>query len=76
MQIATIDANVVKVPGLVRCRMAATLSQRELAARAGVSHVTIARLEGGHDAHPRTVRKLAEALEVKPAELMGQPPEN
>ena len=40
--------------GLVRCRMAATLSQRELAAIAGVSHVTIASLEGGHDAHPRT----------------------
>jgi transcriptional regulator with XRE-family HTH domain len=75
MQIATIDSNVVKVPGLVRCRMAATLSQRELAAIAGVSHVTIARLEGGHDAHPRTVRKLAEALAVKPAELQSQRPD-
>jgi predicted transcriptional regulator len=73
MQIATIVANVVKVPGLVRARMAVALSQRELAAIAGVSHVTIARLEGGHDAHPRTVRKLAEALAVKPAELMSPP---
>ena len=45
------------------------LSQRELAKLADVSHVTIARLEGGHDAHPRTVRRLAEALKVTPAEL-------
>jgi transcriptional regulator with XRE-family HTH domain len=50
------------------------LSQRELAERAGVSHVTIARLEGGQDAHPRTVRKLAEALRVTPADLQRQPP--
>lgn len=74
MHIATIETNVVKVPGLARWRTAAALSQRELAAIAGVSHVTIARLEGGHDAHPRTIRKLAAALEVTPTDLMGQPP--
>lgn len=74
MQFATIAASVVKVPGLARCRLAAMLSQRELATKAGISHVTIARLEkSGQDAHPRTVRKLAEALGVTPAELMRQP---
>ena len=76
MQVATIGENVVKVPGLARCRIAAALSQRELAKSAGVSHVTIARLESGHDAHPRTIRKLAEALGVKPADLMAQPPDS
>ena len=75
MHLATIVASVVKVPGLARCRSEATLSQRELALKAGVSHVTIARLEGGHDAHPRTIRKLAEALGVSPAELQRRPPE-
>lgn len=74
MQIATLAASVVKVPGLARCRLDAMLSQRELARLAGVSHVTIARLERyGHDAHPRTVRKLAEALDVTPADLQREP---
>jgi transcriptional regulator with XRE-family HTH domain len=48
------------------------LSQRELAERAGLSPTTILKLEAGRveDPHPRTVRKLAEALEVDPAELV------
>ncbi len=47
------------------------LSQRELAARAGVTQGSIARIERGHH-RPRlsTVRKLAEALEVSPDELV------
>lgn len=45
------------------------LSQRELAARAGVSPATIVRLENGHDAHHKTVRKLAEALGISPRDL-------
>jgi len=57
MHSATIAApSVVKLPGLVRCRADAALSQRELAARAGISPDTIARLEGGQDARPRTIR--------------------
>ncbi len=50
------------------------LSQRELAAKAGLSPTTILKLEGGRveESHPRTVRKLAEALEVDPAELVGE----
>jgi transcriptional regulator with XRE-family HTH domain len=73
---ATIPANVVKVPALARFRLQAALSQRELAQQSGVSHPTIARLERGTDAHPRTVRRLAEALGVKPADLMREPSEN
>ena len=48
------------------------LSQRELAERAGLSPTTILKLESGRvvDPHPRTIRKLADALEVDPAELI------
>ncbi len=46
------------------------LSQRELARTAGVTHVTVWRLENGFDlARPSTVRKLAAALGVEPREL-------
>jgi DNA-binding XRE family transcriptional regulator len=49
----------------------ASLSQEELAERAGVSRTTIADLElGKRTPHPKTRRKLAEALGVKPVELM------
>jgi transcriptional regulator with XRE-family HTH domain len=49
----------------------ASLSQEELAELAGVSRTTIAELELGKRApHPKTRRKLAEALGVEPAELM------
>ena len=48
------------------------LSQRELAERAGLSPTTILKLESGRvdEPHPRTIRKLADALEVDPAELV------
>jgi transcriptional regulator with XRE-family HTH domain len=47
------------------------LSQRELAGRAGVNHNTVWRIEGGGsvEVHPRTIRKIAEALSVDPATL-------
>ena len=46
-------------------------SQRELATKAGVNHNTIWRIEGGGsvEVHPRTIRKIAEALSVDPASL-------
>lgn len=48
------------------------LSLAELAERAGVSKNTLFRLEHGSPApYPRTIRKLAEALGVEPAELTG-----
>ena len=56
---------------LRRLRREAALSQHELADRAGTTQETISRLERGHHAaRGRTLRKLAEALGVKPRELM------
>jgi transcriptional regulator with XRE-family HTH domain len=47
------------------------LSQRELADRAQMNHNTVWRIEsvGLANVHPRTIRKLAEALSVDPASL-------
>jgi transcriptional regulator with XRE-family HTH domain len=48
-------------------------TQRELAERAGVTHTTIVRLErGGSDPNISTIRKVAEALGVSPAEVLGE----
>jgi transcriptional regulator with XRE-family HTH domain len=45
-------------------------SIRELAQLAGVSRTTLWKLEtSGGRAHPRTIRKLAEALDVKPRDI-------
>jgi len=47
------------------------LSMRELAELSGVRHMTIYRIEHGqHQAMPRTIRRLAEALGVEPRALM------
>jgi transcriptional regulator with XRE-family HTH domain len=48
------------------------LSQRELAEKASLRPTTILKLEDDRvkRPHPRTVRKLAQALEVDPAELV------
>ena len=50
------------------------LSQRELAERAGVNRNTVWRIEGSGrtEVHPRTIRKIAEALSVDPASLVPQ----
>ena len=51
------------------------LSQRDLAEKAGVNAVTIARLEGGKQEPTfRTIRKLAAALGVEPGELVAREP--
>ena len=51
-------------------RAARFLSQTDLAEKSGVSKATILRIEGGgYFPHPRTIRALAEALEVQPSEL-------
>ena len=63
------------VPALPRLRLLrerAALSQQELADASGVARTTILRIEGGAPApYPQTVRKLAQALEVKPSDLMA-----
>ena len=61
-----IDGEKVRV-----AREGAFLSQRELAEKAGLNHNTVWRIEGSGPAevHPRTIRKIAEALSVDPASL-------
>jgi transcriptional regulator with XRE-family HTH domain len=63
---------MVRLQRLRYLRERKALSQRELAERSGVNRVTIVRLEtGAQEPHPRTTRRLAEALGVEPADLMG-----
>ena len=58
---------------LKELRRARVLSLRELEERSGVSYNSIWRIEDGRQgAHLRTVRKLAEALGVKPSELIKE----
>ena len=63
----------IRVEGerLRQLRRESALSQRDLSRTTGVAFDTISRLETGkQDAQPKTLRKLAEALGVKPKELM------
>ena len=56
---------------LKELRRERVLSLRELEEKSGVSYNTIWRLEDGRQgAHPRTIRKIARALGVEPAELL------
>jgi transcriptional regulator with XRE-family HTH domain len=49
------------------------LSQRELARMAGLTQMTVWRIENGYrDARPGTIRKLAGALGVEPKELVKE----
>lgn len=65
-----IHRTVVKLPGLLRRRLLAALTQEQLAELAGVQRPTVSRLEAGGEARPPTVRKLADALQCQPVELM------
>ncbi len=64
----------VKIDGekLKEIRLAKFWSRDELATASGIHRDHIGRLErgGDHDSRPPTVRKLAEALEVNPSELV------
>ena len=62
---------MVKLTSLRAIRERSALTQQELADLAGVGHATIVRIEAGdREPFPRTIRKLARALKVKPADLM------
>ena len=56
---------------LKRLREERVLSQRELACLAELTHQTVWRFENGStNAHPRTIRKIAEVLGVEPRKLV------
>ena len=62
----------MNVEKLKEFRRRKALTQRDLANQAGISYVTINQIEQGkHVARASTIRKLAEALGVKPEELTG-----
>jgi transcriptional regulator with XRE-family HTH domain len=70
----TDNGGVVKIGTQVkRTRERALLTQEELAARAGIGTATLNRIEKDHvEPHFRTIRKLAKALDVDPAELLPE----
>jgi transcriptional regulator with XRE-family HTH domain len=63
----------VPLPGLRAARQRSALTQRELGELAGVGKGTIWELETERrGAYPRTVRRLAKALETEVADLVGE----
>ena len=69
------NSRFTKVDGkrLRQLRQERALSLRDLSRMTGVAHDTISELETGkRDAQPRTLRKLAERLDVEPKELMKE----
>jgi len=63
----------VLLPGLRQARQRLGLTQRQLGTLAGVSKGTVCELEvGRRGAYPRTVRRLAKALETEVADLVGE----
>lgn len=59
------------VPSLRVIRQSRMLSQAELAEQADTTQHTVSRLEQGRPGRYATIRRLAEALDVTPAELRG-----
>jgi transcriptional regulator with XRE-family HTH domain len=67
-------ATTVSTPSLRYWRTKAALEQSELAKRAGVGAMSVRRGEAGRPLQLATVRKLAEALNVTPAQLQAPAP--
>jgi transcriptional regulator with XRE-family HTH domain len=62
---------MVKLTSLRALRVRKALTQQELADQAGLTRVTVTRIEAGLDEpRPSTIRKLAAVLGVEPHELM------
>jgi DNA-binding XRE family transcriptional regulator len=69
--IRTYDNRGIPLPGLRSARQRLSLTQRELATRAGMGQGTICKLETlQRGAYPQTLQKLAVALGVSPADLV------
>jgi transcriptional regulator with XRE-family HTH domain len=65
---------MVKLARLKSLRQRKALTQQELADKAGVTRSTVARVEGSaEEPFPTTIRKLAEALGVRPEDLGPDP---
>jgi transcriptional regulator with XRE-family HTH domain len=65
-----VEVDVTKMKAL---REEKVLSQRELASMAGLTQMTVWRIENGYrDARPQTIRKLARVLGVEPKELVKE----
>lgn len=59
------------LPGLLACRLAAALTQRQLADLIGSDQSTVRKLEReDRGAYMRTIRRLCEALGVAPGDLL------
>jgi transcriptional regulator with XRE-family HTH domain len=68
-------SGVVKLARLRMWRERKALTQQQLAGRAGITRVTVARVEAGlEEPYPTTVRKLANALGLEPEDLMDPLP--
>jgi len=66
------DVHMVKLPRLRSIRERQALNQRELAEKAGLTPASLSRIEAGvQEPYMSTVRKLATALGVQPADLMA-----
>ena len=63
------------MPALRYWRIQRALTQRQLAERIAVDITTVQRLERGGAARLSTVSRLADVLQVTPAQLMHEPPE-
>lgn len=72
MSANTLEGRTVQIPRLREWREARALTQAELAAQANISPRSVAGYEAGGGARPPTVRRLAAALGVDIADLVGE----
>jgi DNA-binding transcriptional regulator YiaG len=60
--VLAVDGNIIR-----RLRLSHAMTQHDLAKLAGISRITVARLERGAPASPSSVRSIAQALGVQPS---------
>jgi transcriptional regulator with XRE-family HTH domain len=62
----------VDVDKLVELRINEGLSQRQLAENAGIANTSVWKIERGGRVRPTTLKKIADALGVKPMDLVKE----